>query len=127
MNHRAIKLRELIDNDNRFNGSQKAFADKIGVTAGSVNHWLTGHRKMKDTTAREIEIKVGYESGWFEKSREIPLKPFEVKLSDLEAEALQVFRNLPNNEERKLAIDTMRLRVNDQSDSRGHTTTKKRA
>lgn len=125
MNHRAIKLRELIDTDRRFNGSQKAFADRVGLTVGQVNQWLSGHRNMKDTSAREIEQKVGYEIGWFELSDETKKNHRwdmrgEQSLSPIESEALTVFRNLPGDNERKIAIETMRLRVNALSKGAGH-------
>lgn len=135
MNHRSIKLRELIDLDKRFNGSQKAFSDRVGLTVGQVNQWLTGHRNMKDTSAREIEKKLGYETGWFEVLDALPTKinkpttpkGNEITLSTIESEAIKVFRNLPNDEERTLAIETMRLRVNALSNGEGHTSASKKA
>jgi len=119
MNHRSIKLRELIDSDKRFNGLQKAFADRVGLTVGQVNQWLSGHRNMKDTSAREIEKKLGYEAGWLEGNNELNFDKSnanssknENQLSDIESEAISVFRRLPNDHERSLAIETLRLRVN---------------
>lgn len=132
MNHRALKLRELIDTDRRFNGFQKAFADRVGLTVGQVNQWLSGHRNMKDTTAREIEIKLGYEAGWFEisdaiKKNNSPEVHGEQSLSPLESEALTVFRQLPSDNERNIAIETMRLRVNTLANSKGNIPARKKA
>lgn len=132
MNHRSIKLRELIASDKRFNGSQKAFSDRVGLTVGQVNQWLSGHRNMKDTTAREIEKKLGYESGWFEVSCNhgidksmVITKRIGYGLSKIESEAISIFRQLPDDNERNLAIETMRLRVNSLSNSKAHTPPRK--
>ncbi len=134
MNHRSIKLRELIDSDKRFAGSQKAFSDRVGLTVGQVNQWLSGHRNMKDTSAREIEKKLGYEAGWFEVMQESSIntnklisKKADNNLSDIEVEVIDIFRKLPNDEERSLAIETMRLRVNAISNGRSHTPARKKA
>lgn len=42
-------------------------------------------------------------------------------LSNLEMEALSVFRRLPNDDERRYFIDSMQLKVNDSSKGKGHT------
>ncbi len=89
---------------------------------------------MKDTSAREIEKKLGYEAGWFEVMQESSIntnklisKKADNNLSDIEVEVIDIFRKLPNDEERSLAIETMRLRVNAISNGRSHTPARKKA
>ena len=47
-------------------------------------------------------------------------------LTNLESRALSIFRQLPSDEERKMAIETMRIRVNESSDSRDPAVSKAR-
>ena len=76
----------------------------------------------------------GYEAGWFEVMQESSIntnklisKKADNNLSDIEVEVIDIFRKLPNDEERSLAIETMRLRVNAISNGRSHTPARKKA
>ncbi len=62
---RQLLLRELIAS--RFGGSQKDFAAAVGRSPAQINQWLTGHRKIGDAGARNIEIKLGLAAGYFDR------------------------------------------------------------
>lgn len=53
---------------NRFGGNQTAFAKAIKKAPSQVNHWITGHRSLGDAGARHIEIELGLEQGFFDRS-----------------------------------------------------------
>jgi transcriptional regulator with XRE-family HTH domain len=107
--------------------SQAGLAKKSGLSAGAIGNYESGTREPKKT--REIANSLGVSREWLETgkgSKEIKKAPINHgALSAIETEALSVFRLLPNDNERHLAIETMRIRVNDLSDSRNHTASKK--
>ncbi|WP_369064758.1 helix-turn-helix domain-containing protein [Burkholderia gladioli] len=66
--HRRRHLKSLIDTE--FNGSQKEFAEHIGVKAPQVSRWLSGTtsdaRNISEASARAIEAKCGKLAGWLD-------------------------------------------------------------
>lgn len=66
--HRRRHLKSLIDTE--FNGSQKEFAEYIGVKAPQVSRWLSGTtsdaRNISEASARAIEAKCAKPAGWLD-------------------------------------------------------------
>jgi hypothetical protein len=61
---RHRKLRELIDS--RHEGNQAKFCAAVGISRSQVGQWLGGYRNMSDTSAREIEAKLGLPRLWID-------------------------------------------------------------
>lgn len=90
-------LRALIDD--RYAGSQKAFADAIKRAPAQVNQWLSGHRKIGDAGARHIEKVFGI-PGYFDGVRADP-----GELTAQEAALIAQFRRLTDHERAVFASD----------------------
>lgn len=65
MNRKHL-LKELIAS--RFAGNQADFARAINRSPAQVNQWLSGHRKIGDAGARTIEMALGLDAGYFDRS-----------------------------------------------------------
>lgn len=50
----------------RFDGSQADFARAIKRSPSQVHHWIAGIKNVGDGTARNIEVSLGLEPGWFD-------------------------------------------------------------
>lgn len=61
---RGRRLRQLINE--RFDGSNVDLAARINKKPAQISQWLTGHRKMSETSARQIESKLKLPPLWFD-------------------------------------------------------------
>ena len=61
---RIDRISTLIDD--RYGGSQAAFARAISKSPAQVHQWLTGNRSVGDGMARHIEMTLGLGEGWMD-------------------------------------------------------------
>ena len=64
MKQSVVQLRKLIDE--RFKGSQTAFANATGRHRAQINQWLSGARNISQDTCRAIEQKLRLPYGWMD-------------------------------------------------------------
>jgi hypothetical protein len=111
---RLQKLRLLIGAP-PFNGSIRSFAERIKRAPSQVSQWLGEHRRLGDAGARNIELQLGLDPGWFDLALTTSELKAEYKVSTIEetpdaitAEILTLLKNT-DHVGRKMALVAVRV------------------